>query len=177
MIKKIDSKKGILFFITGLSGSGKSTISKKIKNKIEKLYGPTIIISGEKIRNILRFYGYSKKERAEVGKKNINLINLILRQKINVIYDAIALQKVLRNIKRKKIKNYLEIYIKTNVKKIIKFNKKKKIYKKNKKNIVGIHIKPEFPTRPHILIKNDFNRNFDDICAELLNKIKNKIKK
>ena len=72
MIKKIDSKKGILFFITGLSGSGKSTISKKIKNKIEKLYGPTIIISGEKIRNILRFYGYSKKERAEVGKKNIN---------------------------------------------------------------------------------------------------------
>ena len=57
--------------------------------------------------------------------QNIELINMVLKQKINVIYDA-ALLKELRSQKRKKIKNYVEIFIKTNVKQIIKFNKKKK---------------------------------------------------
>jgi len=37
--------KGILFWITGLSGSGKTQIAEKIKNQISKIYGPTIFIS------------------------------------------------------------------------------------------------------------------------------------
>ena len=55
---------------------------------------------------------------------------MILKQKINVIYDAVALLKELRMEKRKKIKNYVEIFIKTDVNKIMRFNKKKKIYQK-----------------------------------------------
>ena len=104
-MKKININKnyGTLFFITGLSGSGKSSISKKIAKKIERIYGPTFLYSGERVRNIFKFYGYSRKERIELGKKNIQFINYILKQKINVVYDAIALLKVLRKIKRKTI--------------------------------------------------------------------------
>ena len=36
---KLDKNKGIVFWITGLSGSGKTTIGKKIKTKIIKNYG------------------------------------------------------------------------------------------------------------------------------------------
>ena len=43
MKKKILKSKGILFWITGLPGSGKSTIAKKIKSKIIKNYGKTQI--------------------------------------------------------------------------------------------------------------------------------------
>ena len=46
---------------------------------------------------------------------------------------------------KRNIDNFVEIFIKTNIKKILKKNKKK-IYKKNK-NIVGLTIKPEFPKR------------------------------
>ena len=177
MIKKkiIDKNKGILFFVTGLSGSGKSTISKNIKMKIEDLYGPTIIFSGQKIRKIYKFHGYSMKARIEQGKRNINLIKLILDQKINVIYDNIGLSRVFRKFIRKNIKNYIEIFIKTNVKNIIRLNKKKKVYKKNSKNIVGLDIPAEFPTRPDIIIKNDLKRKFDDIRDELLLKVRNTI--
>jgi len=175
MKKKINKNKGILFFITGLSGSGKTTLSKNILKKISKDYGPTIIISSEKIRKIFKFNGYSKKDRTEVGKKNIHLINLILNQKINVIYDAIALQKKLRVLKKKLITNYIEIYIQSHLKEIIKFNKKKKIYKKNKSNIVGIHIKPEFPNKPNILVRNNFKTPINKISEELIKKIKKTI--
>ena len=172
MKKKINKNFGILFFITGLSGSGKTSLTNRIKSKIRKLYGPTFIFSGEKIRSVLKYSGYSKRERTEIGKKNIDLINLILKQKINVIYDGIALIEILRKIKRKKIKNYLEIFIKTEVDDIVKFNKKKKIYKKVKKNIVGIHIKPDFPKNPDIKIKNNFIKSLDILSEELLKKIK-----
>ncbi len=172
-MKKIKIKKnnGILFFITGLSGAGKTSTSLKIKKYIIKSFGPTIIIHSEKIRKIYDFKGFNKNERTSLGSQHINLLNLILKQKINVIYDAIALSNKLRSLKRKKIKNYVEIFIKSDVKKIIKFNKKKKIYSKLKNNIVGLDIRAEFPKNPHITIINDFNRSISNLTTELEKKI------
>ena len=60
-MKKIDKKKGILFWITGLSGSGKTTIGKSIHNDIKK-YGPTIMISGDNVRKIFHLSGHKKEE-------------------------------------------------------------------------------------------------------------------
>lgn len=168
---KINNNNGILFFITGLSGSGKTSISKKIKNKIERRYGLTLLLTGEKIRDIYNFKGFTKKDRLRLGKQNINLIQLILKQKINVIYDAVALLSELRSEKRKKIKNYLEIFIKTEVKEIIKFNKKKKIYQKTKSNIMGIHITPDFPKKPDITVNNNFKKDINQLSSDLFAKI------
>ena len=51
-MRKIKLKKnnGILFWITGLSGSGKTTIAEKIKGEISKKYGQTLTISGDDLR-------------------------------------------------------------------------------------------------------------------------------
>tara|TARA_B100000795_G_C22748746_1_gene418458 strand:+ start:818 stop:1354 length:537 start_codon:yes stop_codon:yes gene_type:complete len=168
---KINKNNGILFFITGLSGAGKTSTSLKIRKYIIKSFGPTVIIHSEKIRKIYDFKGFNKNERVSLGSQHVNLLNLILKQKINVIYDAIALSNKLRSLKRKKIKNYVEIYIKSDVKKIIKFNKKKKIYSKLKNNIVGMDIRAEFPKNPHITIKNDFKKNISSLTTELEKKI------
>ena len=56
---KLDHNKGILFWVTGLSGSGKTSIAKEIKQKISKLYGPTIVISGDDMRKIFGFVDFS----------------------------------------------------------------------------------------------------------------------
>ena len=74
------------------------------------------------------------------------------------------------------IRNYIEIYIEADLKKVIKIGKKK-IYKHNKKNIVGKDIKAELPKRPNIIIKNDFSKNIKDISSELIKKINNIVKK
>ena len=58
MKKKIKNK-GILFWVTGLSGSGKTTISKLIKKDIIKNYGPTLLVSGDDLRTIFHFNKYS----------------------------------------------------------------------------------------------------------------------
>ena len=79
--------------------------------------------------------------------------------------------KKLENGIKKNIDNYVEIYIKSDLSKILKL-KKKTLYLRNKKNIVGLDIKPEFPRKPDIVINNNFTKTVDNLSKELLNKIK-----
>ena len=166
-----NKNKGILFWITGLSGSGKTAIAKKIKKKISCLYGPTIELSGDDFRKIFKLNKYTKKARIEYLLKYLHFCKLITNQKINLIFNLIGMYNRARRWNRKNIDNYVEIYIKTDIHKIIKF-KKKIIYLKNKKNIVGLDIKAEFPNKPDIIIENDFNKSTDELAKKLLGKIK-----
>ena len=174
-MKKINKKKGILFWITGLSGSGKTNISKKIHKQITKKYGPTICISGDEIRKIFNLKGFNKVERLNIAKKYVNLINLTVKQNVNVIISVVGLFHELHKINRLKFKNYLEIYIKSNLKKIKK-RRNKFFYRRKTKNVWGLDIKPEFPKNPHIIISNNFKRDLNDLSKELILKIDKRLK-
>ena len=173
MMKKNDKNRGYLFWITGLSGSGKTQIGKQILPTINKKFGPTLLLHGDDLRKIFVLKGYSRNHRIEYGKRYIKFINLILNQNINVILTVVGLFDVLRKINKKKFKNYIEIFIKTDLKKIIKFNKKK-IYKKKTDNIMGVNIKAEFPKNPNIVIKNNFDSTIKELSEELIQKISKK---
>ena len=64
---RISKKKGILFWITGFPGSGKTAIANKIKPEITKFYGPTILINGDNLREIFNLKKYSENERIKNG--------------------------------------------------------------------------------------------------------------
>ena len=165
------NNKGILFWVTGFSGSGKTQISKKIHSQIQKEYGPTVLFSGDDIRRIFKLKGYTSKERFETVMKYCKLAKFITSQNINVLFAVIGMMDEIRNWNKKNIKNYVEIYIKSDLRKIIN-KKKKKIYHKNKKNIVGIDIKPEYPKNPDIILYNNFKKDINFYSKELIKKIK-----
>jgi len=169
MIKKKLNKKGILFWITGLSGSGKTSIAKKIFPYIKKKYGPTIHLDGDALRNILNLNGYSLEERLSNSMIYIKIARHLTNQGINVVFSLVGLMDKPRAWNRKNIKKYVEIFIRSDLKKIISKNIKK-IYK-NKKNIVGVSIKPQFPKNPDIVINNTFDKNLIELGKELSVKI------
>ena len=117
-------KPGIVFWITGLSGSGKSTIGNFIKKYIDKNYGKTVIIHGDDIRNIYHLRKYKKKERLKLGISNSNLCKLISSQGINVIFTTVGLFYELHKYNRSNIKNYIEIYVKSDIKTLVRKKKK-----------------------------------------------------
>ena len=172
---KRDKKKGILFWITGLSGSGKTTLGKAIHKDIQRLYGPTIMISGDNIRKIFFLKGHKKIDRLKILKSYCHFAKYVTDQKINIIFAVVGMFNEPRNWNKRNIKNYIEIYIKSNLKKIIKLNKKKIYHKKNVKNIIGIDIIPEFPKKPNITILNSFNKPKEKIAIEIINKVKKNI--
>ncbi len=176
MKKRINKKKGILFWITGLSGSGKTSIANKIHKNISKMYGPSIVISGDNLRKIFELNKYDYQSRMLNMKKFTKFAKFITDKKINLIFAVVGLIEKPKIWSRKNIDNYIEIYVKTDIKKIIKKNKKK-LYHNKKKNIVGLSIKPEFPKKYDILINNDFTKSLGELSKILENKIFNLIKK
>ena len=171
-MEKRSRKKGILFWITGLSGSGKTTLGKTIHKDITKLYGPTIMISGDNLRKIFKLNGHKKEERLKLTNSYCQFAKYVTNQKINIIFAVVSMFDKPRKWNRQNIKNYVEIYVKSDLKKIIRLRKKKIYHKKNIKNLVGIDIVPEFPKKPNIIIKNFFSKSKEKISKELVQKIK-----
>ena len=169
-MRKKNKKKGILFWITGLSGSGKTSLAKSIYPFIKKNFGVTIHLDGDSLREILDLHGYSYKDRLSNSAKFTKIAKFITDQGINVVFSLVGLMNKPRNWNRKNIDNYVEIFLKSDVKKIISL-KKKKIYV-YKKNIVGLNIRPQFPKNPDIIIDNTFNKSIKKLEFELRNKIK-----
>ena len=169
MKKKILKNKGILFWVTGLSGTGKSTLGELILPYIRKKYGPTLIVHGDDFRSLFELKGYSKIMRLKNCKKYIKFAKYVTNQNINLIFTVIGMHHEIRGWNKKNIKNYVEIYID-------KENYDKTVDKKRlKKNIVGINIKPELPKNPDIKIFNNFNKSVKYLSEELIKKINQKI--
>ena len=171
--KKVKNK-GIVFWITGLSGSGKTQIGKKVKKGIIKNYGPTILFSGDDIRNIFDLKKYTFKERLKIVNQYGKLCKNLSNQNINVLFCVVGLMKKVRIWNKNNIKNYLEIFIKSPLNTVKKLSKKKIYKKKYIQDVVGLDIKPEFPQSPHIIINNNFDRSINILAKELVKKI-NKI--
>ena len=169
MKKNINKKRGTVLWITGISGSGKTTISKLIYKKFQKKYGPTIIFQGDELRKIFKFKDYSKLGRISNGLIFSDLIKKISEQGINVIISVIGMFDIIRNRNRKNIDNYIEVYIQCKISNVLK--KTKKRHYRSKKDIVGIDIKPEFPKKPHIKIVNNFKKSPKIMSEEILHKI------
>jgi len=174
---KLKKNKGILFWITGLSGVGKTSIAKKIHKEIIKNYGPTILFSGDDLRSIFQIKTYDKKNRYKLAKQYSSFCKSIVDQNINVIFATISLFHDIQKDNQKKIDNYVEIFIKSDFKKVSKLSKKKIYLNLNEeKNIWGKNLKPEFPKKPNIVIMNNFNENLILLSNRILSKIQKAIK-
>ena len=124
--KRLNRSKGILFFITGLSGAGKTTFAKQIKSKIKKRYGETIYLDGDNLRKIFNLKEYDKKQRFNNVLKYLNLAKFLIYNRVNIILSVIGLSYNIHK-KIRKFDNHIIILIKGDDKLI---NQKRKLLKK-----------------------------------------------
>ena len=169
-MKKKNKKKGILFWITGLSGAGKTSVANEIKSKITEQFGPTLVVNGDDRRRVFKLNKYDQKSRLENGKKFGKFAKFITNQNINLSFTVVGMFDQIRIWNKKNIDNYVEIYLKASVSKIRKKRKKKLYFKKNS-SMVGIQIKPEFPKKPNFIVKNNFTKTIKQISQSLIKKI------
>lgn len=146
----------MIIWLTGLSGSGKTTVSKILQKLLVKHGKKVITIDGDIIRDL---YGNDLKFHLEDRKKQIGRIQQLakfLNKKNNIIIvAALYSNKKILNQNRKIFKKYLEIYMKVPLKILIKRDIKnlyKKALQKKIKNVVGIDIKWSEPTNSDLIV-------------------------
>ena len=135
-------KNKYLFWLTGLSGSGKTSIVKLIHKSIERKYGPTIEISGDELRSIFLFKNYDNKSRRIYAKSYSKFCKMLLEKNFNVLFSTVSLFHDVQ-----------------------KWNKKK-IYNK-RKNLVGLNLSAEFPKTPNFLVENKFDNNIKNLSEKI----------
>ena len=170
----MSKRKGFVLWITGVSGSGKTSISKILYKKIRQKYGPTIIFQGDELRKIFNFKDFSKEGRIKNGYVYSDLIRRISDQGINVIISVIGMFEKIRQRNRKHIPNYIEIFIKCSIREVLKRTKKRHYIKKT--SIVGLDINPEFPKKPKIQIVNNFKKTPKQMSDKIFSKLDKIIK-
>ena len=162
MLKYRNRKQGILFWITGLQGSGKTLISKKLKPKIDKLYGKTLFCDGDLVRKMFEFKDYSMKGRLKIDKYYRNFCKFIINNNLNLIFATLSMSHKVRAQNRKIFKNYIEIYVVRNKK--LRIKSRKKIFKIIKNENY------ELPKKPNIKINNNYK--IDVVVDKTLKKVK-----
>ena len=177
-MKKSKHKPGLLW-ITGLSGSGKTTISNIIYNNLQKNYSNIILLDGDVLRKKLKIKSsgsFSNNYRTKVGLKYVNLCKRYVnnRNKFVIIATMALISKVQNEYK--KIKNNFDIFLDVPIKEHRKRDPKK-LYKKfeNKKinNMVGLDIKYDKPHKPSLYIKWKKSLTAFKISKKILELIKN----
>lgn len=163
------------YWVTGLSGSGKTTISGLLKNKLNSEGIPTIQLDGDILRKVFNSKVYSYEERKDLGFQYSILCQLLINQGISVVIGVIGLFHDLHSWNRKNIPNYVEIFLDTPLDEL-KRRDTKKIYKDfddgKMKNVVGVDIQVEFPIFPDIKVTWDETKNIESTFKEILSKLK-----
>jgi adenylylsulfate kinase len=104
---------GIVIWMTGLSGSGKSTIAKNVQDSILKNSINVEILDGDEIRkNLSPDLGYTPKDR-DTNIRRIGFIaNLLSRHGVIVIVSAISPYRSIRNEVRSMVSSqFIEVYV------------------------------------------------------------------
>ena len=117
-------------WLFGLSGSGKSYLSKKISTLIDNSF----IVDGDFVRSKISFdLGYSKKDRIIQNKRVLGIAKMVIKNNYFPIISSVYLDKNVAILAKKNKIKIINILIKNDEKNNIKL--------KSKKNVVGRSIR------------------------------------
>lgn len=163
---------GLVIWLTGLSGSGKTSLAVDVKAKMDKLdYRKTEIIDGDILRDLFPKLGFSREDRKENVKRAAYIAAYLAHfYNKNVICSLISPYSEDRNEVRKICgKNFIEVFVKCSLQECINRDVKG-LYKKaiagEIKNFTGISDPYEEPSSPDLII-NTLNISLDK-CSEIL---------
>ncbi len=170
----INKSQAKCFWITGLSATGKTTLSEMLVNHLRENGRKVIHLDGDHLRSILSIQSYSKDDRLSLGMIYSKLCQHLVAQDVDVVIGVIGLFKELHLWNRENIQEYVEIFIDTPMKELIRRDPKgiyKKYYNNELRNIAGLDLEVDFPSKPDIVLKWNKNKNALDVFDELSSKI------
>jgi adenylylsulfate kinase len=151
---------GFTLWFTGLSGSGKTTITTHLVKELRKRGVPLEVLDGDIVReNLSKGLGFSKEDRDTNIRRIAFVANLLSRNGVPVITAAISPYREIRNEARELMDGrFVEVYAKAPLE-ICEERDVKGLYAKARsgeiKEFTGISDPYEPPENPEIIVETD----------------------
>jgi adenylylsulfate kinase-like enzyme len=163
----------MVIWIIGLSGSGKTYLSKKI---FKKFKDKKILVDGDTVRKYITYkLKYTKQDREKNSLLISDLCKFLETQGFTVVCSILSIFKKHQKLNRNKFDNYFQIFLKTKLSKVKKRNNKN-IYSHS--DVVGEKINFPLPYKNDLVIKNSFlpysKKKIDQIVKKIHNVKNNK---
>lgn len=161
-----------VYWITGLSGAGKTTIGKLFYEKLKATHPNTVFFDGDTLRKVFGDdLGYTKEERRKCAMRYSRLCAMLQAQDMNVICCTISMFDSVREWNRDNIQSYKEIYVKVSMD-TLHFRDQKGLYSgvtgEKQKEVVGIHLEIEEPKHPDLVLYNNGEKTPEEQVEEIL---------
>lgn len=167
----------MIIWITGLPGSGKTTLSIALKEVLESSQLTPIILDGDALRQVFGNFSYEESDRNALAKTYAKLAKLLSDQGHIVIVATVSLFHDVHDWNKKNNENYIEVFIKPCFDTLRKRDQKG-LYTQSKNKhggLVGKDIAAQFPVSPNFSINNktedDLNLNTQVIFNEIIQRI------
>ena len=160
---KVLGQKGVTLWMTGLSGAGKTTITKALEKRLLLAMGKNVYnIDGDNLRTgLTRDLGFSASDRAESVRRASEVAQLFSESGVITVVSLISPYRKDRDAARAAHERrgipFLEVFMDVPLS-VVKARDPKGLYKKVAagmiKNFTGIDSPYEAPLRPEIVLKN-----------------------
>lgn len=169
----MNANKGNVFWLTGISGVGKTTIGQVLVERLKEGNKRSVIfLDGDQLRELFQDpKSYTLEERKKIGLRNGRLCKFLADQNVDVVCSTISLFEECQNWNRENIENYHEVWIQTPMS-IIEQKDPKNIYQGLKtghiKNVVGFDLALEYPKNPDMILVNDHTQKPNELAQMIL---------
>jgi len=147
--------KGVTVWFTGLSGSGKTTIAKRVESLLHERGVLAERLDGDVVRQSLtRDLGFSKEDRDKNIERVTFVAKLLTRNGVVVLTAFISPYKATREASRREIGEFLEVYVEAPMETLLERDVKG-LYRKalagEIKNFTGVDDPYEAPENPDLV--------------------------
>ena len=171
----VNLENGCTVWFTGLSGAGKSTVSKIIETELEKRDLRVEVLDGDVIRTHLsKGLGFSKADRDTNIRRIGWVCEVLSRNGVVAIAAAISPYREIRDEVRGKVGRFVEVYMECPVP-ILAERDVKGLYKKalagEIKNFTGVDDPYEPPIEPEVVCHTDGRETPEQSAAKVICKL------